>query len=144
MIPSSRFDIGADSDLRMVWEDGDRIFFRDWRDDGDRDPILVVSPTAERPTSDNLNRLTHEYGLKDDLDDAWAARPVALTRHNDRLALVLKDPGGTPLDRLLGRPLNVSHFLHISCTSQSLWRARSAMCTSEVLFIRTSSLQISW
>jgi len=114
MIPSSRFDVGADSDLRMVWEDGDRIFFRDWRDDGDRYPVLVVSPATERPTSDNLDRLTHEYGLKDDLEDAWAARPLALARHNDRLALVLKDPGGTPLDRLLGRPLNVSHFLHVA------------------------------
>jgi serine/threonine protein kinase len=116
MIPSSRFDVGADGGLRVLWEDGDRILLWEWRDgaDGDRDPVLVVSPAAERPTSDNLNRLTHEYGLKDDLDDAWAARPIALTHHNDRIALVLKDPGGAPLDRLLGRPLEVSQFLHIA------------------------------
>src|SRR5712672_1736424 len=30
------------------------------------------------------------------------------------MALVLEDPGGTPLDRLLGRPLDVSHFLRIA------------------------------
>src|SRR5258708_12178419 len=34
--------------------------------------------------------------------------------YNDRMTLVLEDPGGAPLDRLLGRPLDVSHFLHIA------------------------------
>src|SRR6202030_4512397 len=29
-------------------------------------------------------------------------------------ALVLEDPGGTPADRLLGRPLEISHFLRIA------------------------------
>ena len=103
----------------MAWEDGDRTFCRGWRDDadGNRNTVLVVRPAAE-PTSDSLNRLTHEYGLKDDLDNAWAARPVALTHYNDRMTLVLEDPGGTPLDRLLGRPLDVSHFLRIAIPSR--------------------------
>src|SRR5712672_2746016 len=30
------------------------------------------------------------------------------------MTLVLEDPGGVPLDRLLGRPLDVSHFLRIA------------------------------
>src|ERR1700756_2308756 len=30
------------------------------------------------------------------------------------MTLVLEDPGGTPVDRLLVRPLEVSHFLHIA------------------------------
>ena len=87
MIPSSGFDVGGDSSsLRVAWEDGDRVFCRGWRNgaDGNRRSVLVVLPAAEHPTSDSLNRLTHEYGLKDDLDDAWAARPVALTHYNDR------------------------------------------------------------
>jgi PAS domain S-box-containing protein len=116
MVPSSRFEVGGESDLRVVWEDGDRVFFRGWRDgaDGNRDPVLVVFPAAEQPSSDSLNRFIHEYGLKDDLDDAWAARPIALTRHYDRMALVLRDPGAEPLDHLLGRPLEASHFLRIA------------------------------
>src|SRR5882757_10803738 len=116
MISSSWFDVGGHSDLRLAWDDGDRIFFRGWRDgvDGDRDSVLVVLPAAEQPTSDSLNRLTHEYGLREELDDAWAARPVALTRYNDRMALVLEDPGGMPVDRRLGRPLDVSDFLRIA------------------------------
>jgi PAS domain S-box-containing protein len=112
----SWFDVGSDNGLQMAWADGDRVFYRGWySDDGsNRDPVLVVFPAAEQPPPESLNRLIHEYGLKDDLDDAWAARPVALTLHNGRTGLVLEDPGGAPLDRLLGRPLNVSHFLRIA------------------------------
>jgi hypothetical protein len=109
------FDVGEYSSLRVVWEDGDRVFCRGWRDGADHDrTVLVVRPAAEHPTSDSLNRLTPEYGLKDDLDDARAARPVALTRYNDRMTLVFEDPGGAPVDRLLGRPLDVSYFLRIA------------------------------
>jgi serine/threonine protein kinase len=75
-------------------------------------PILLVA--AEETSLDCIRRLEHEYALKAELDAGWAARPVALTRYNDRLTLVLEDPGGAPLDRLLGRPLEVSHFLRIA------------------------------
>jgi len=75
-------------------------------------PILLVA--AEETSLGCIERLEHEYALKGELDADWAARPVALTRYNDRMTLVLEDPGGTPLDRLLGRPLDVSHFLRIA------------------------------
>ena len=76
------------------------------------EPILLVA--AEETSPGSVGRLEHEYALKAELDADWAARPVALTRYNDRMTLVLEDPGGTPLDRLLGRPLDVSHFLRIA------------------------------
>src|SRR6476646_7820407 len=75
-------------------------------------PILLVAAEATSPGC--VERLEHEYALKSELDADWAARPVALTRDNGRTTLVLEDPGGTPLDRLLGRPLDVSHFLRIA------------------------------
>jgi len=75
-------------------------------------PILLVA--AEETSLGCVEWLEHEYALKAELDADWAARPIALTRHNDRMVLVLEDPGGAPLDRLLGRPLDVSHFLHIA------------------------------
>ena len=75
-------------------------------------PILVVA--AEETSPGCVERLEHEYALKSELDADWAARPVALTHDNGRMTLVLEDPGGTPLDRLLGRPLDVSHFLRIA------------------------------
>ncbi len=75
-------------------------------------PILLVA--AEETSLGCVERLEHEYALKGELDADWAARPIALTHYNDRMTLVLEDPGGAPLDRLLGRPLDVSHFLRIA------------------------------
>jgi hypothetical protein len=52
MISSFWFDVGENNGLRVVWEDGDRVFCKGWRDgaDGNRKPVLVVLPAAERPT----------------------------------------------------------------------------------------------
>jgi PAS domain S-box-containing protein len=75
-------------------------------------PILLVA--AKETSLASIQRLEHEYALKAELDADWAAQPIALTHHNDRLTLVLEDPGGAPVDRLLGRPLEISHFLRIA------------------------------
>src|ERR1700686_853403 len=75
-------------------------------------PILLVAADESLPGC--VERLEREYALKSELDADWAARPVALTHDNGRMMLVLEDPGGTPLDRLLGRPLEISHFLRIA------------------------------
>nr|WP_245332694.1 AAA family ATPase [Bradyrhizobium erythrophlei] len=75
-------------------------------------PILLVA--AEETSLGCIERLEHEYALKAELDAEWAARPIALTHYNGGMALVLEDPGGAPADRLLGRPLEVSHFLRIA------------------------------
>src|ERR1700726_4533641 len=74
--------------------------------------VLVV--TAENGSLVYLNRLEREYALRGELDAAWAARPIALTRYNDRPTLVLEDPGGEPLDRLLSGPLETTIFLRIA------------------------------
>lgn len=75
-------------------------------------PILLVA--AGEASLSAVKRLEHEYALKAELDADWSVRPVALTHYNRGMALVLEDPGGEPLDRLLGRPLEASHFLRIA------------------------------
>jgi serine/threonine protein kinase len=99
-----------------LWEDDERFVYRTARvgADGDRQPVLAVLPTAENATPDNLNRLRHEYGLRDDLDDAWAARPLELVRERGQTMLLLKDPGGEPLNRLIGPPTEVGRFLRLA------------------------------
>src|SRR5947209_5944314 len=98
MNPSSWFDAPGDTGLQVLWEDGERIFCRRWRDDdGNRNAVLAVLPAAEHPTPGSLDRLAHEYGLKQDLDAAWAVRPLELVREHGRTLLVLEDPGGEPL-----------------------------------------------
>jgi predicted ATPase/signal transduction histidine kinase/GAF domain-containing protein/ActR/RegA family two-component response regulator len=85
-------------------------------------PILLV--TAEN--SSLTTRLEHEYALRADLDAAWAAHPIELSRHHNRPALVLEDPGGAALDRLLGRPLGKSDFLRIAISVAAALRQAHA------------------
>src|SRR6476659_8177937 len=105
-----------DSSFRVLTEDGERVFCRGSRlgDDGNRSAVLVVLPAAEHPSPSSLDRLAHEYGLKDELDEAWAAQPLDLVRDGGRAMLVLKDPGCEPLELLLGAPMEVGHFLRLA------------------------------
>jgi predicted ATPase len=81
-------------------------------------PILAVAVTAEQPSPHILRRIEHEYALATELDPAWAAQPLALTRHQGRTLLTLKDPGGKHLDQVIeqhhGQPIDLTRFLHIA------------------------------
>jgi len=76
--------------------------------------VLVVVPVAEQPSPASLERLSHELSLKDELDPAWALRPLALKRDHGRTLLLLEDPGGEPLVRRLGAPLELAQFLPLA------------------------------
>lgn len=93
--------------LATLREDQDHVLYRGQRE-GAPPAVLVVAPASEYPAPGNLVRLEHEYSLRDELDSDWAASPVALAQHEGRTMLVLEDPGGEPLDRLLGRPLELN------------------------------------
>jgi len=88
------------------------------RQHGNPSPVLAVALAAERPSPQSLRRLEHEYSLAAELDPKWATRPLALTRHEGRMMLVLEDPGGEPLDGVLarsrGQPLELTRFLHLA------------------------------
>src|SRR6266404_1026553 len=115
MNPTSRFGVGRDSDLQVLWEDGERVFCRgESHADGYRTAVLAVLPAAEHPTPATLDRLAREYGLKDELDGAWALRPLELLRERGRTMLVLEDTRSEPLDRLLGAPMEVRSLLHLA------------------------------
>jgi PAS domain S-box-containing protein len=116
MVQSSLNVAYSDGSSQVLWEDGERVFSRGWRldDNGNRLAVLLVAPAADHPSRSRLDRLTHEYELKDELDGAWAARPLALMRDAGRTVLVLDDLGGGPLDRLLGGPMEVGRFLRLA------------------------------
>ena len=116
MNPSFPLDADGVSDLEVLWEDGERVLGRGWRAEGDggRTAVLAVLPAAERPLPAVLDRLVHEYELRDALDAAWAARPLALSREGGRTALLLEDPGGEPLERLIGAPMDTGRFLRLA------------------------------
>ena len=86
------------------------------RQHGNPLPVWVVALAAERPSPQSLRRLEHEYSLTAELDPAWATRPLALARHEERPILVRNDPGGDLLDSVLerGQPLDMTRFLRIA------------------------------
>ena len=107
---------GGISRLTVLLEDGERVLCRGWRDDGvgDGTAVLAVLSASEHPAPAFVDQLAHEYGLKDELDGRSAARPLALVREHERIMLLLEDPGGGPLARLLGRPMEMGRFLRFA------------------------------
>jgi PAS domain S-box-containing protein len=112
---SSLVSRGADS-TTVLSQHGERVLCRAWRDDGNggRTAVLAVLSALEHPTPGFVGRLDHEYRLRDELDGRSAVRPLALVREHGRIVLLLEDPGGEPLDRLLGQPLETGRFLRFA------------------------------
>ena len=117
----SLFPFAGESDqgsgCQVLWEDGERVFCRGWRlgEDGSRSAVLIVLPFSAHPLRSSLDRLAHEHGLKEELDGAWAVRPLEIVRDGVRTMLVLEDIGGfEPLERLLGAPMEVGSFLRLA------------------------------
>jgi PAS domain S-box-containing protein len=99
--------------LEEVRKDGEFVLYRGQsQDDGSR--VLVLSPVLQDLTPETLKRLEHEYSLRELLDPTWAARPMAMARYRGRTLLVSVDPGGVPLDQLLGKPLEIALSLRLS------------------------------
>jgi len=110
------FVFQGQDDLKVLWEDGERVFCRGWgrSADGSRCPVLVLLPVAESPPALGLDRFAHEYALKAELDAAWSLRPLELVREGGRSILVLEDANAEPLDRLLGGPMEIGRFLQLA------------------------------
>src|SRR5271156_6370256 len=115
MLSFSWLGAGGDSSLQVLWEDGERVFCRgESHAGGYPAAVLVALPAAEHPTPAALDRLAYEYGLKDELEGAWAVRPLAFAREVGRSMPVLEDTRSEPLDRLFGAPMQVHSFLQLA------------------------------
>jgi PAS domain S-box-containing protein len=112
----SKIPTNGNDSLEVLWRDAERIFCREQRPnaDGKLTNVLTVRLAAEHPAPASLDRLAHEYALKDELDGSWAARPLALIREHGRTILVLEDSASVPLDRLLGTPMALGRFLRLT------------------------------
>src|SRR5262249_17149212 len=77
-------------------------------------PLLVMAPVLAQPAPESLQRLAHAYALREALEPTWAACFLALGPHHGRSTLVLADPGGEVLARLVGQPWEVTPFLRVA------------------------------
>jgi PAS domain S-box-containing protein len=112
----SRLASDEDGDLHVLWDDGERVFCRQrrWDDGAGSKTVLAVLPAGDPPAAVVLDRLAHEYELKDDLDGPWVVRPLGLVRERGRTMLLLEDTQSGPLDRLLAGPMDVARFLPLA------------------------------
>ena len=99
--------------VETLWEDEEFVLSRRVWDD--KHPSLLVStPASAQPTMETVARLNHAYTLRDELDSAWAARPLALESRDGSSALLIEDPGGEVLARMIGTPWDLKPFLHVA------------------------------
>src|SRR5258706_326912 len=108
---------GADwgnGSLEVLWEDAERTFCRLAQDGGDKHAFVPIHSGVGHPTLESINRLAHEYELKDYLDSAWALRPVEFVRERGQTLLAVEYAGGAPLDRLVQQPMAIGPFLRLA------------------------------
>ncbi len=96
--------------FERVSEDREFLILRG-RIEGHPLPILLMAPVSDHPSPASIDQLNQAYALRNELDSAWAARPLDLADYRGLQGLVLEDPGGDSLHRLIGRPLDIKQFL---------------------------------
>src|SRR5947199_4459285 len=108
----SLFPVAEAQSADVIRQDDEFVLYRAKRRDAPS--RLFLTPLSTRPTAETLEKVEHEYSLRDALNSAWAIRPVALSQRHGKPTLELEDPGGETLDRLLRGPMEVTQFLRIA------------------------------
>jgi len=99
--------------LETLWEDGDFVLSR-CSLAGEPGSVLVLAPASERPAPRIIARLEHACALREKLDPSSVARPLRVVQHRGLPALLMEDPGGKLLARLLGHPWELPQFLRVA------------------------------
>ena len=101
--------------LDPLREDGEFILYRAHANQLEPRSILLLAPSSNRPTAEVLEKIDHEYSLRNDLKSTWALRPLEISSLNDKKVLALEDQGGgIPLSRLVEGPMEIKEFLRLA------------------------------
>ncbi|HEY5760954.1 MAG TPA: AAA family ATPase, partial [Steroidobacter sp.] len=104
----------------VLWQNTERALCRLSREGAASDRhAFILTSGAEHPALDTINRLTHEYELRDHLDATWATRPIELVREQGRTMLIVEYAGGEPMDRLIRGPMEIGKFLRLAVAVSS-------------------------
>src|SRR5580700_10522050 len=95
-------------------EDEEFILYRARASAAEVHSVLLLTPASIHPRPESLKKIEHEFSLCRDFDPTWAVRPLALSECNGQKALVLEDPGGEFLHRLIQGPMEIKQFLRIT------------------------------
>jgi hypothetical protein len=80
-------------------------------------PVLLLAPVSTRPELKSLKKIEHEYSFRTELDATWAVMPLALSQYSEQRVLVLENPGGEPLNRLIQGPMEMKLFFRFAVGS---------------------------
>ena len=94
-------------ELEALRTEGDLILYRG-KGQGGHSQVLVLSSVGQHLSAESLKRLDNEFSLKDELDPSWACQPLGVASHWGRTVLILRDPGGVPLESAFGSPVAAS------------------------------------
>ena len=117
MQASALFGAGWEHEsVEVLWQEAGRAFCRLGRvgPGGITHAFIPLLSRPQHPTLESINRLTHEYELRDSIAADWALRPVELVRERGRTMLVVQYVGGEPLDRLVGEAMEIERFLRLA------------------------------
>jgi hypothetical protein len=99
----SSLEAGGASCLAVLWEDGERVLCRGWRDcgDGDRTAVLAVRSSSEHPTPGPVD-LAHEL-------DRPSAEPPISAENADRAFDAFFTTTATGIGCLICRSIIAAH-----------------------------------
>ena len=100
--------------FRPLREDQEFILYRGRQREEKGSSVLLLTPTLKQPRLETLAKINHEYALKSELDTTWAVRPRDLAQYHEKTAVVLEDPGGEPLHRVIRGSMEVKQFLRLA------------------------------
>src|SRR4029077_5328749 len=100
--------------LECLRDDGEFILYRGHAKQSGPLSVLLLAPSSTRPSSETLKKIDHEFSLRNELDPAWAVRPLADSEPSERVTLVLEDPGGATLDGFLSGPMELTECLRVA------------------------------
>src|SRR5215471_19652490 len=104
----------SDYSLECLRDDGEFILYRGHAKQPEPPSVLLLTPASTRPSAETLKKIGHEYSLRNELDPAWAVRPLALSERSAQATLVLEDPGGDTLDGFLSGSMEITQFLGVA------------------------------
>jgi hypothetical protein len=53
--------------------------------------LLLLTTVSLRPAPETLKKMEQEYSLRNELESAWAVRPLALSEQRGQMLLLLED-----------------------------------------------------
>jgi hypothetical protein len=133
-VRDSRSSMNASISPEVLWENTERVFCRLAPGHSpDRSYAFMPAQSGSaHPLPESIDRLAHEFELRDHLDCAWALRPQRLIRERGRTMLTVEYTAGEPLDRLIRGPMEIGAFLRFAVSlTTALGRLHAAVRDDE-------------